>query len=108
MVVRSPGGYLIAPRGEERIGDVSNVVFTNGVIHRRNGEVYIYYASSDTRIHVARTSVEKLLDYVNNTPADPLRSAACVQQRCDLIRRNLSLGAGLSKKVLLRRQRGAK
>ena len=108
VVVRSPGGYLIAPRGEERIGDVSNVVFTNGVIHRRNGEVYIYYASSDTRIHVARTSVEKLLDYVNNTPADPLRSAACVQQRCDLIRRNLSLGAGLSKKVLLRRQRGAK
>jgi len=97
-VVRSPGGYLLAPRGEERIGDVSNVVFTNGVIRRRNGDVFIYYASSDTRIHVARTSVVRLLDYVNNTPADPLRSAACVQQRMDLIRRNQALNALPAKK----------
>lgn len=91
VVVRNPGGYLIAPRGEERIGDVSNVVFCNGVIQRRSGEVLIYYASSDTRIHVARTTVTKLLDYVNSTPPDPLRSAACVQQRIDLIRRNQAL-----------------
>jgi 4-O-beta-D-mannosyl-D-glucose phosphorylase len=90
-VVRAPGGYLIAPRGEERTGDVSNVVFSNGVIRRRNGDVFIYYASSDTRIHVARTSVSRLLDYVNSTPPDPLRSAACVQQRIGLIRRNLAL-----------------
>ena len=61
------------------------------MIRRRNGEVFIYYASSDTRIHVARTTVDKLLDYVNNTPPDPLRSAACVEQRYALIRRNLRL-----------------
>lgn len=90
-VIASPGGYLIAPRGEERVGDVSNVVFTNGVIARDNGDVYIYYASSDTRIHVATTTVEKLLDYAFNTPPDALRSLDCVKQRKELIKKNLGL-----------------
>jgi 4-O-beta-D-mannosyl-D-glucose phosphorylase len=87
-VIRAPGGYLVAPRGEERVGDVSNVVFCNGVVARPDGSVFIYYASSDTRVHVARTSVERLLDYVANTPPDPLTSRACMLQRRDLIRRN--------------------
>ncbi|MBW7473795.1 glycosidase [Paenibacillus oenotherae] len=86
-----PGGHLIAPEGEERVGDVSNVVFCNGVIATENGDVYIYYASSDTRIHVAATTVDRLLDYVLNTPEDAFRSYACVAQRIELIDRNLSL-----------------
>lgn len=90
-VTHRPGGYLIAPEGEERIGDVSNVVFCNGVIARENGDVLIYYASSDTRIHVATTTVAKLLDYVINTPEDPGRSFACVAQRNELIKKNLDL-----------------
>ncbi|MFD2670891.1 glycoside hydrolase family 130 protein [Marinicrinis sediminis] len=89
-LLHAPAGHLIAPQGEERIGDVSNVVFCNGVIARENGDVYIYYASSDTRCHVATTTVDQLLDYVMHTPEDPLRSYACVQQRMDLIQRNLS------------------
>ena len=90
-VIARPGGYFMAPEGEERVGDVSNVLFCNGVVMRDDGEVFIYYASSDTRTHVAATSVERLLDYVLNTPEDPLRSAACVQQRIELIDRNLRL-----------------
>ncbi len=89
-VIAEPGGFLIAPREGERVGDVSNVVFTNGAIARENGELYIYYASSDTRLHVATTTVGKMLDYAFHTPADPLRSRDCVQQRCDLIERNLA------------------
>ena len=88
-VIAEPSGMLIGPRGWERVGDVSNVVFTNGAIARDNGELYIYYASSDTRLHVASTTVEKLLDYAFNTPADPLRSRDCVAQRCALIEKNL-------------------
>jgi len=90
-VIARPGGYFMAPEGEERIGDVSNVLFCNGLVMRDDGEVFIYYASSDTRTHVATTSVERLLDYVLHTPEDPLRSAACVQQRIELIDRNLKL-----------------
>lgn len=90
-VTYKPGGFLIAPEGEERIGDVSNVVFCNGMVARENGEVFIYYASSDTRCHVATTTVNKLLDYVMNTPEDPLRTYACVAQRCELIGKNLEL-----------------
>ncbi|WP_434639609.1 glycoside hydrolase family 130 protein [Thermoanaerobacterium thermosaccharolyticum] len=90
-VIAAPGGYLIAPRGEERVGDVSNVVFTNGAIARDNGDVYIYYASSDTRIHVATTTVDRLLDYAFNTPPDALRSIDCVKQRKELIKKNLEL-----------------
>ena len=70
------------------MGDVSNVIFSNGWVARENGEVLIYYASADTRTHVATTTIERLLDYVENTPEDGLRSAASVQQRLDLIRRN--------------------
>lgn len=88
-LLHAPAGHLIAPEGEERIGDVSNVVFINGLIARENGDVYLYYASSDTRCHVATTTVDRLLDYVLNTPEDPLRSYACVQQRIELINRNL-------------------
>lgn len=88
-VIAEPSGLLIGPRGGERVGDVSNVVFTNGAIARENGDVYIYYASSDTRMHVATTTVDKLIDYVFHTPKDPLRSVECVAQRCDLIKKNL-------------------
>jgi len=87
----APAGYLIAPEGEERIGDVSNVAFCNGMIARKDGSLYIYYASSDTRMHVAETSVDRMLDYVMNTPADPLYSAKCVELRNDLIAKNLKL-----------------
>jgi 4-O-beta-D-mannosyl-D-glucose phosphorylase len=88
-VIAEPSGVFLVPLGKERVGDVSNVVFTNGVIARENGEVYIYYASSDTRLHVASTTLEKLADYAFNTPSDPLRSPDCVKQRCELISRNL-------------------
>lgn len=88
-LIASPSGLFIAPHGEERVGDVSNVVFTNGAIVCENGEVYIYYASSDTRVHVASTTVEKLMDYTFNTPSDPLRSVDCVKQRYELISKNL-------------------
>ena len=88
-LIASPSGLFIAPHGGERVGDVSNVVFTNGAIVRENGDVYIYYASSDTRVHVASTTVEKLMDYTFNTPSDPLRSVDCVKQRYELISKNL-------------------
>lgn len=88
-VIAEPSGMLIGPRGGERVGDVSNVVFTNGAIATEDGKVFLYYASSDTRMHVATTTVDKLIDYVFHTPEDPLRSVECVAQRCDLVRRNL-------------------
>lgn len=83
-----PGGYFIAPEGIERIGDVSNVVFANGWIKDEDGKVYIYYASSDTRIHVAETTVEQLLDYAMNTPEDGLRSYTSVENIKELIKKN--------------------
>lgn len=89
-VIAEPGGLLIAPLGEERVGDVSNVAFTNGAIADDDGSLYIYYASADTRLHVASTTVERLVDYALHTPADPLRSADCVKQRCELIDKNLA------------------
>jgi 4-O-beta-D-mannosyl-D-glucose phosphorylase len=88
-VIHEPGGYLLVPKGEEYIGDVMNVAFSNGWIARDNGELLIYYASSDTRCHVATTTVERLVDYCKNTPPDPLRSAECVKQRIELIDKNL-------------------
>ncbi len=91
VVTHEPGGFLIGPKGEERVGDVSNVTFTNGAAVNENGRLLIYYASSDTRLHVAETTVEKLVDYCTNTPADPLRSVDCVKQRCELIAKNLEL-----------------
>jgi len=91
IITHKPAGYFIAPEGEERVGDVSNVVFSNGWIDSKKGEVFIYYASSDTRLHVATSSVARLLDYVRNTPADPLRSYACVEQRYALIKKNQAI-----------------
>ena len=91
VVIAEPGGLLLGPRGEERVGDVSNVVFSNGAILVENGRILLYYASSDTRVHVAETSLERLEDYIFHTPQDPGRSPLCVQQRCGLIRRNLEL-----------------
>ncbi len=88
-VIRQPGGYFMAPEGHERIGDVSNVVFTNGWVARDDGQVFIYYGSSDTRCHVATTTVEKLLDYAFNTPEDEFRAGASVKQRSELISKNL-------------------
>jgi len=90
-VIRQPGGFLIAPRGDERVGDVSNVIFCNGAIAKKNGDIYVYYASSDSRMHVAKTSIDRMLDYCENTPADPLTSAGCVKQRKELIAANLGL-----------------
>jgi len=88
-VIASPGGYFMAPEGDERTGDVSNVLFSNGWIHKKNGVVLIYYASSDTRMHVAETTADRLLDYVLNTPQDGYRSAMSVVQRNELISKNL-------------------
>ncbi len=90
-VIAEPSGLLIGPKGGERVGDVSNVVFTNGAIAKESGEVYIYYASSDTRLHVAGTTVAKLVDYVFHTPKDPGRSVDCVKQRCEMIAKNLEI-----------------
>ena len=88
-VIAEPSGMLMGPRDWERVGDVSNVLFTNGAIVDDDGTVYIYYAASDTRMHVATTTIDKLIDYVFHTPEDPGRSVECVAQRCELIRKNL-------------------
>ncbi|HEY8781665.1 MAG TPA: glycosidase [Mucilaginibacter sp.] len=90
-VLHKPAGYFLAPEGEERIGDVSNVVFCNGWIKDEDDVVYIYYASSDTRMHVATSTVNKLLDYVINTQADGLRSASSVNSIYQIIDKNKSL-----------------
>jgi|SRR6478736_2038002 len=87
-VTHRPGGYLLAPEGDERVGDVSNVVFSNGLIAEPSGRVLVYYGASDTRLCVAETSIEQLLDYVTGTPPDALVSSASVDQRLALIRRN--------------------
>ncbi|MGN0241933.1 MAG: glycosidase [Candidatus Weimeria sp.] len=87
-VIAEPGGLFIGPRGSERVGDVSNVVFTNGAVVNEAGDVYIYYASSDTRLHVAHTDIERLSDFVFNGYEDPGRSVDCVKQRVGLIRKN--------------------
>jgi len=89
-VIAEPSGMLLGPLGHERVGDVSNVAFTNGAAVNDQGEVYIYYAASDTRLHVARTDLNRLRDYVFHTPEDALRSVDCVSQRCELIDRNLT------------------
>jgi len=96
--IAMPAGYFLAPEGEERIGDVSNVVFSNGWVRRKNGDVLIYYGSSDRRTHVAISTVEKLLDYVLNTPPDGLRSAESVKTRSVLIEKNLKIMKAFSNK----------
>lgn len=88
-ITHRPSGYFIAPEGVERIGDVSNVVFSNGWI-QKGEDVFIYYASSDTRCHVATTTINRLLDYVKNTPEDPYTSRGCVDQRRALVEANKS------------------
>ena len=98
-LIASPGGYFMAPEGEERyfmapegeerVGDVSNVLFTNGWIADDDGTVYIYYASSDTRMHVAVSTVDKLVDYCMNTPQDGLTTTASVETLKRLIDKNL-------------------
>jgi 4-O-beta-D-mannosyl-D-glucose phosphorylase len=93
-VIAEPGGYFMAPAGEERTGDVSNVLFSNGWIADEDGTVYIYYASSDTRMHVAVSSIDRLVDYCLNTPADGFRSAASVKTVNALINRNREYLAG--------------
>jgi len=87
-LIAEPAGYFMAPEGEERIGDVSNVLFSNGWIVDEDGTVFIYYASSDTRLHVATSTVEKLLDYCFNSPADELTSSKSVEQIKNLIQSN--------------------
>lgn len=89
-VIYRPGGHFIAPEGEERVGDVSNVTFANGWVAKSNGDVFIYYASSDTRMHVATSTIDKLVDYCMNTPEDGLRSASSVMERSKLIQKNLA------------------
>jgi 4-O-beta-D-mannosyl-D-glucose phosphorylase len=96
-VLHKPGGYFLAPEGEERIGDVSNVVFCNGWIADEDGSVYIYYASSDTRMHVATTTVDKLIDYVVNTPADGFKSSTSVDAIYGIIDRNKEPHPAVSK-----------
>jgi 4-O-beta-D-mannosyl-D-glucose phosphorylase len=88
-LIYKPGGYFMAPEGEERVGDVSNVLFSNGWIADDDGTVFIYYGSSDTRLHVATSSIDRLLDYVMNTPADGLSSAASVNTLNHIINKNL-------------------
>ncbi|PWW38155.1 MULTISPECIES: glycoside hydrolase family 130 protein [Paenibacillus] len=90
-IIAKPGGHFIAPYDDERVGDVSNVIFCNGAVVNEQGKVFIYYASSDTRCHVATTTLDKLVDYTFNTPADPYRSLDCASQRGDLIERNEKL-----------------
>ena len=96
-VIYKPAGYFMAPVGDERTGDVSNVVFSNGWIADDDGTVYIYYASSDTRLHVATTTIDKLLDYVMNTPADGFTSAETVKTLKQLINKNLNKLSALPK-----------
>lgn len=87
-LIASPAGYFMAPEGEERVGDVSNVLFSNGWIADEDGTVFIYYASSDTRMHVATSTIDKLVDYCFNTPEDGLRSATSVESIVKLIDKN--------------------
>jgi 4-O-beta-D-mannosyl-D-glucose phosphorylase len=87
-MIAEPGGYFMAPEGAERIGDVSNVLFSNGWIADDDGTVYIYYASSDSRMHVAVSTLEQLTDYCLNTPVDGFRSAASVKAINKIIAHN--------------------
>lgn len=89
-IIYQPAGYFLAPVGDELVGDVGNVVFTNGWIKDEDGQVFIYYASSDTRMHVALTSIDQLLDYVKNTPADGYYSNLSVERVKSLISKNLT------------------
>jgi 4-O-beta-D-mannosyl-D-glucose phosphorylase len=91
-LIAEPAGHFMAPQDDERVGDVSNVLFSNGWIVDEDGKVFIYYASSDTRMHVATSTIDKLLDYVLHTPADGYRSATSVESIKALIARNKEIG----------------
>jgi len=90
-VIKRPSGHFLEPLDEERVGDVSNVVFSNGWIENNNGMVFVYYASSDTRIHLATITMEKLIDYVMNTPEDAGRTQLCASQRDQMVENNLKI-----------------
>lgn len=94
-VIAQPGGYFLAPVGEERTGDVSNVLFSNGWIADEDGKVFIYYASCDTRMHVAVSTIDVLVDYCMNTPEDDLRSTASVAKINELIDKNKKYKEGI-------------
>ena len=87
-VIAQPGGYFLVPEGEEYIGDVMNVAFANGWIADEDGRVLIYYASSDTRMHVAVSTIDKLVDYCKNTPEDGLWTAKSVETIKKLVEKN--------------------
>jgi 4-O-beta-D-mannosyl-D-glucose phosphorylase len=93
-IIAAPGGYFMAPEGEERVGDVSNVLFSNGWIKKDNGDVYIYYASSDTRMHVATTNIDRLIDYCTKTPSDGFRTHSSVAALNSIIEKNLKITRG--------------
>lgn len=95
-VTHRPSGYCLAPQNDERVGDVSNVVFSNGWVMDEKKTVYMYYGASDTRLHVASCPLNELVDYVTTTPADPARSALCVRQRIELIKKNTQVLKELS------------
>jgi 4-O-beta-D-mannosyl-D-glucose phosphorylase len=97
-IIHQPAGYFIAPEGNERVGDVSNVVFCNGWIADEDGTVYIYYASSDTRMHVATSTIDKLLDYVINTPEDGLNSFASSSVVTKIVEDNIAFKKHLVEK----------
>jgi 4-O-beta-D-mannosyl-D-glucose phosphorylase len=90
-IIHFPAGYFMAPINDERVGDVSNVLFSNGWIMDDDGIVYIYYASSDTRMHVAKSSIERLVSYVKNTPPDGFRTGKSVENINNLIDKNINL-----------------
>ena len=87
-VIAKPGGYFLVPEGNEYLGDVMNVAFANGWIADKDGKVFIYYASADTRMHVATSTIDKLIDYCMNTPEDCLNTAASVDTIKKLIEKN--------------------
>ena len=90
-VIARPAGYFMAPEGEERVGDVSNVLFANGWIADPDGKVFIYYASSDTRLHVATSTIDQLVDYCMNTPEDGLTTSHSVETIKALIDKNMEI-----------------
>lgn len=96
-LIASPAGHFMAPVGEERIGDVSNVLFTNGWIADQDGKVFIYYASSDTRMHVATSTINQLVDYCLNTPEDGLTSSSSVAAINQLVEKNRKILEALNK-----------
>ncbi len=90
-VIARPGGFFLVPEGEEYLGDVMNVAFSNGWIADPDGRVFIYYATADTRLHVATSTVDRLVDYCMNTPEDGLRTAASVEAIKKLINKNKTI-----------------